>query len=223
MPPKECRCIESWKKKMPDYEIVRWDESNFDVNSLTFVKEAYQARKYAFVADYVRVYALFHEGGIYLDTDIEIVKSLTPLLGCSFLTGFETLGVIQTGVIGCEAGHFIIKKMYDYYQERHFKINNKSLDQTPNSVILANIIAKEGFVLNNTRQSKKNIEIYPSDYFCPINQATWEIMTTSNTYCIHYLSGSWLPVKDRMIRKIKAIMGNLFGFNIVAKIRKIAR
>lgn len=223
MPTKECKCIESWKKKLPDYEIVRWDESKFDINSAIFVKEAYQARKFAFVADYVRVYALLHEGGIYLDTDIEIIKSLTPLLNCSFLTGFETFGVIQTGLIGSEAGHFLIKKMYDYYQERHFIIERELFDQTPNSVILANIIAEEGFVLNNTRQSKNNIDIYPSDYFCPINQATWEILTTSNTYCIHYLSGSWLPVKDRITRKLKFIIGNVFGFKIVAKIRKILR
>lgn len=223
MPRKEQKCVESWKKKMPEYEIVRWDENNFDINSSFFTKEAYSVKKFAFVADYVRVYVLFHEGGIYLDTDVEIVKSLTPLLQCSFLTGFETEGVIQTGLIGCEAHNALIKKLFDYYQGRHFFLSNKKFDETPNSAILAILIGKEGFLLNNVFQKKKGIEIYPSDFFCPIDQATWEVHPTENTYCIHYLSGSWLPFKDRMTRKLKTWIGNMFSFKLVRIIRNCIR
>lgn len=223
MPSKEQKCVESWRKKLPEYEFIKWDESCFDISSTPFTREAYQAKKYAFVSDYVRVYALFNEGGIYLDTDVEVVKSFTPLLNCSFLTGFETNGVIQTGVIGCEARNDMIRKLYDYYQNRHFILDSNNFDQTPNSAILALLLKEENFLLDNTFQRKGGIEIYPSDFFCPIDQATWEIKPTENTYCVHYLSGSWLPLRDKMSRKVKCLLGEMFGFKLVRTIRNFIR
>lgn len=221
LPAKEQECIASWAKLLPDYEIVRWDESRFDIDSTAFTQEAYRAKKYAFVADYVRVFALKREGGIYLDTDVEVIRPLDDLLDCSFLSGFETDGVIQTGVIGSEPDSFMINKIYEYYEGRSFIKSNGEFDKTPNSAIIAQLMRNLGFQLRNQHEAKDRICLYPSEYFCPINQATWEIRVTDKTYCIHYLSGSWLPMKDRLSRKMKTLIGTLFGYKFVEKIRNI--
>lgn len=222
MPMRERHCITSWKKYLQDYEFILWDEERFNVDSAAFTKEAYKAGKYAFVADYVRVYALCKEGGIYLDTDVEVIKPLDDLLDCSFLTGFETENIIQTGLIGAETTSSVIMQMFDYYRDRHFIINDK-MDQTPNSVILAEIIKSLGFELNNQYQCRNGIFLYPAEYFCPINQATWEVRPTRNSYCIHYLSGSWLPVHDRINRRLKTIIGRVFGYGLIEKVRRLVQ
>lgn len=221
LPIREKRCIESWKKFMPDFEFILWDEIRFDVNSVPFTQEAYQVKKYAFVADYVRLFALSTEGGIYLDTDVEIIRPLYPLLEYDAFGGFETNLVIQTGVIGSIANGIFVSKMFEYYQNRHFLLLDGSFDQTPNSAVFSNLLRGEGLVLNNLQQSLAGIEIFPSDYFCPINQATWEIKVTENSYCIHYLSGSWLSKSERITRALKSLIGHVFGFKAVENIRNM--
>jgi len=223
LPEKEQKCIESWRKMLPDYELVCWDENNFDINSTQFTKEAYLAKKYAFVADYVRIFVLKQEGGIYLDTDVEVIRSFDDLLQCAFFSGYETDGVIQTGVIGCEPNSSFISKIYEYYNNRAFIKPDGTFDQTPNSAIIANLMKKQGISMKNKRHSYQELELYPSDYFCPINQATWEIKVTNNTYCIHYLSGSWLSKKDRLSRQLKTIIGSVFGYKVVEQLRNLFR
>lgn len=221
IPNKELKCINSWRRLLPDFEIIRWDETNFDVNSVVFTKEAYQAKKYAFVADYVRIHALKNEGGIYLDTDVEVIRPFNDLLQCNFLSGFEIDGVIQTGVIGSAAGSDMINKIFEYYKGRVFLKENGEYDQKPNSAIIADLMKEMNISLENKKHSFNGIMLYPSEYFCPINQATWEIVPTSNTYCIHYLSGSWLPFRDRCNRKLKSFIGKYFGFTLVEYLRSI--
>ena len=223
IPAKEQKCMKSWHRFLPDFEIVRWDESRFDINSTPFTKEAYAAGKYAFVADYVRLYALSTFGGVYMDTDIEIIKPIYDLLELEAFGGFETDDVIQTGIIGSTSNGTFVKNMFEYYKNRHFIQEDGCYDQTPNSAIFARLLIQEwgNLSLKNERISLPDIELYPSEYFCPIDQATWGITTTPNTYCIHYLSGSWLPVSAKITRKIKSIVGNIFGFETVRKIRNM--
>ena len=136
------------------------------------------------------------------------------------ISGFECRGIVQTGLMACVKDSYYINKLYDYYKDRHFVNSAGELDQTPNSAILADILRKDDVVLENTKVIMPNIVLYPSDYFCPINQATWEIKPTNNTYCIHYLSGSWLPFKARFLRLCKSVVGRLFGFKMVEYLRK---
>lgn len=204
---------------MPDFELVLWDESRFDVASTEYTKEAYRVKKYAFVSDYVRLYALLNEGGIYLDTDVEIVKPFDDFVKYDAFGSFETPNIVQTGVIGSISSGLLIKKMFNYYKDRNFILSDGSFNQTANTVILTNVLVENGLILNNLRQSLFLFEIFPSDFFCPINQATQEIVITDNTYTIHYLSGSWLRPIDRFTRKLKVIIGSTFGFVFVEKIR----
>lgn len=221
IPKKEIQCMESWSKFMPDFEIILWDETRFNIDSVPFTKEAYAAKKYAFVSDYVRLYALLKEGGIYLDTDVEIVKPLDSFLNFEAFSGFETPLVIQTGVMGSVPNGTFIKTIFDSYNEKLFLLPNGLLNQIPNSKIFTNLLINEGLKLNNKQQTLPTVEIFPQEYFCPINQATQEITITKNTYCIHYLSGSWLSNKSRFSRKLKLNVGNLFGFKIVELLRKL--
>lgn len=221
MPSREKRCVASWKKFMPDFELVLWNENNFDVNSTIFTRQAYGFKKFAFVSDYVRLYALLHEGGIYLDTDVEIVKPFHDFIKYNAFGSFETPNVIQTGVLGSVPNSELINKLFELYKNKKFVQEDGTLNQTPNTKILTDLLLEEGLLLNNQRQSLPSFELFPTDYFCPINQATQEIIVTENTYCIHYLSGSWLPKKDRYTRTLKVFLGKIFGFKAVGKFRNL--
>lgn len=222
LPALEQKCMESWKKFLPEYEIKYWNESNFPIDDYPFAKGAYEAKKFAFVADVARLHALYHFGGIYLDTDIEILKPIDNLLDSPLFLGFETDGVIQTGVIGSCRKNPIIKRMLDYYSNKQgFDL---SLDgTTANSELFANLFKTMGISLNDRCFESPELKLYSSEYLCPINQATWEISTTPNSYCIHYLSGSWLPRKDLWSRKLKLWIGKNFGFKLVEKLRSLVR
>lgn len=211
-------CIKSWHKYMPDYKFVLWNEETFDISQYPFVKEAYEARKFAFVADVVRLYALVTQGGVYLDTDIEVLRPLDDLLNLKAFMGFEQAGVIQTGVIGSEPSHPIMKEMLNYYlDKKHFSLQVDG--SIANSTLFAQYFASRGIILLNETRHYDEISLFASDYFCPINQATQEIVVSPNTYTIHYLVGSWLPTADRVSRRIKSIVGKTLGFVFVNKLR----
>ena len=119
------KCIDSWKKILPDYEIKLWDTNSFDINSSIWVKEAFEQKKYAFCADYIRLYALFNYGGIYLDSDVEVIKSYNNLLDLPYFMGFESTNVIEAATIATEKNNPFIKECLDYYKDRHFIVNGK--------------------------------------------------------------------------------------------------
>lgn len=221
LPLRERRCIASWKKHMPNFELVLWNETNFDVETCAFTSEAYKYKKYAFVSDYVRLYALVNYGGIYLDTDVEILKPFSEFVVFDAFGSFETPNVIQTGVIASIPNGVLVTKMFQYYKNKTFVLKDGTLNQVANSRILTDILLEDGLVLNNLRQSLSYFELFPTEYFCPINQATQEIEITENTYCIHYLSGSWMTRKNKITRKLKSFIGKVFGFKTVKFIRKI--
>lgn len=222
IPKLEKRCMGSWRRVLPDYKVMRWDESTFDVYGNPFTAAAYKAKKYAFVADYVRLYALQKYGGIYLDTDVEVVKSFDDLLHYGAFGGFETPLVMQTGVLAMVAENLIFKEFFEVYEHISYEVDDNGNNKTlPNSAILAQVLSKHGLKLDNSRQSIGGMEIFPQDYFCPIDQATREIVVTPNTYAIHYLSGSWFSWKLRFANRFKKIIGILFGYDMVRKMRKL--
>lgn len=187
------KCIESWHKFMPDYEYKLWNEDNFDVNSIPYTKEAYEARKFAFVSDYVRLKALYEEGGLYMDTDVEVYKSFDNLMNLTAFAGYEGTKhhPVGTGVIASEKGGAWVKEQLDYYSdELHFIKSDGSFDLTTNVVTVSKRMKLNGFIANEKYQVYNDLHIFPTDYFCPY-QTTGELLITENTYCNHHFSGSW--------------------------------
>lgn len=186
------KCIESWKKYCPNYEIKEWNEDNFNLDSYPYVREAYDSRKFAFVTDVVRLYALYTEGGIYMDTDVEVLKPLDKFLIHYAFSGFEDEQNIQTGIMGSERGGRWVKENLAHYEGRHFLNEDGTLDLTTNVATITNYMLPLGLKQNNTYQDFPDlITFYPKDYFCPKSYIDGKIHLTDNTYTIHHFAGSW--------------------------------
>lgn len=217
------KCIASWKKFMPDYEIKEWNESNFDVNITPYTKEAYEARKYAFVSDYARLYALYTDGGIYMDTDVEVLKTLDVFLTHNAFSGFESDGNVPTGMMASEKNSIWAKDLLDGYIGRKFIMPDGSLDMTTNTTVITNYMVSKGLILNNKFQDFPGLAtMYPSDYFCPKDHRTGVIKLTKNSYCIHHFAGSWLAHNtiEYKLHKMKMALISVFGVSFINNIIK---
>lgn len=207
------KCIESWKKYCFDYEIKEWNENNFDINYNLFVREAYEAQKWAFVSDVARLYILYKHGGIYMDVDVEVIKPINNLLNHKSFTGFESEKMIPTGIMATEYENKWIEKLLKYYNDKHFNIDKKtnSYNMIPNTQIITEITLENyKFIPNNTYQELSDVTLYPTDYFCPKEWWTGNINITDNTYTIHHFNASWwsdeqkrILEKDKKFQKVK--------------------
>lgn len=208
LPPLAKKCLDSWKKYCPDYEIKEWNEDNFDLDSYPYVREAYDKRKFAFVTDVVRLYALYHEGGIYMDTDVEVLKPLDRFLSHHAFSGFENDQFVPTGIMASEKGGKWARDNLAYYEGRHFLKEDGSMDLTTNVVTITNYMLPLGLKQNNTFQDFPGlITFYPKDYFCPKSYADGKIYLTDNTYTIHHFSSSWVSQKERIKIKVIRLIG----------------
>jgi hypothetical protein len=215
------RCIDSWKKIMPDYEIIRWDESNYDVTKCAYMKEAYEAKKWAFVPDYARLDICYTYGGIYLDTDIETIKPFDDLLSLEGFGGMElkkrdTVGGVNVGLalglgFGLAQGQMMGKIMRDDYQSLHFNKEDGSYDLTPSPVIQTQSLLKYGLKHVNEVQDINGFAVFPTEYFCPMNQFTGELKITPNTHSIHYYAASWYPPADQERRRLRQEYSKKYG------------
>lgn len=192
------KCIESWKKILPDYELRLWNEEIFDINSIPYVKEAFEARKFAFVADYVRLFAIYNHGGIYLDTDVEVLRNFNDLLTLPAFLGYESQTEIATSIIASQQYEEWALEQLKVYEGKHFLCPDGSYNMTTNVEIVSNVMAGNGLKLENSHQVYKGrIHIFPKDYFCAKSRAGI-ITITPNTYCIHHFEGSWQPVNLKL-------------------------
>lgn len=204
----EKRCIESWRTYLPDYEIIRWDESNTDLNCCDYVHEAYCQEKWAFVSDFVRFQVLYAEGGIYFDTDVELIKSIDDILeqgsfmacerdgdgvcrdeGAPYNEGIKVAPGLGFAV---EPGDMICEKMLESYSHAHFELADGELDQKTVVERLTDILLDEGLKQNDGLQEVVGLTIYPADFFNPKDYGTGKINITENTRAIHHFAGSWL-------------------------------
>lgn len=206
-------CINSWKLNLPDYEIIEWNEDNFDVYSNNYVKEAYESEKYAFVTDYVRLYVLYNYGGIYMDTDVEIVRNIDDFLVYSAFSGFESEKHIPTAIMGAQQKNHWIEKLLQYYDEKSFINADGTFDLTTNVSVITEITVKFFAVkLNNKFQSIENVlTLFPKDYFCPKSYKTGIVKITKNTYAIHHFNGSWLNEESLKNRVNNKMLIRFFG------------
>lgn len=199
------KCIESWRKNCIDYEIKEWNESNFDVTINDYVKEAYDAQKFAFVSDYVRLWVIYNYGGIYLDTDVELIKPINDLLEYDTFFAAETDDYINTGLgFGSKKNSNIIKILLESYEGEHFKLQNGKYNTTTCTVRNTKII-KEKYNIENFSGViiKDGICFLPKEYFCPLNYVTKKMKKTDNTYGIHWYNESWMTNRQKFVRKIK--------------------
>lgn len=218
------RCILSWHQHMPDWEYVLWNEENFDVTKApAYVQEAYAAKKFAFVSDYVRLFALEQQGGVYLDVDFEVYKSFEPLLDNTAFAGYEGSKrlPVMMGVLGSEAHGSWVSEALRQYTHRHFLLENGAQDLTPNTTYFTNQLVAKGLVLNGQEQEFAGLHIYPVDYFCPM-QTSGEYFRTDNTYCEHKGLRSWSNDNDWKSKLLKHLSPTLRTKIILLK-RKLER
>ena len=220
MPELAKRCIVSWHEHMPDWDYRLWNEDNFDINSVPYVKEAYEAKKFAFVSDYVRLWALYNEGGLYLDVDFEVFKPFDDLMHWDAFAGFEGSKhqPIMMGVIASRANGEWIKEQLDRYQGRHFIRPDGSLDTTTNVQFVSEGMREKGFVQNGKEQDYKDLHVFPVEYFCP-KQTTGEYFRTNNTYCDHLGLTSWGSNKGGW----KSWIGRMVGPRNMTRLIKLKR
>ena len=196
LPAMQQKCVRSWTEKCPDYEVKLWNEETFDLKTNQFAWEAYKNKKYAFVADYVRLWSIYHFGGIYLDSDVEVVRDLDPFLCHSAFSGFENRFYIPTGIMGGEKGNSWYEYLLSYYDDRNFVTEN-GLDLTTNVRIISDMtFGRERRRFQNGYYELQDVTLYPCEVFCPMNWETRELNITDNTYCIHWFAGSWVK-KDK--------------------------
>ena len=226
MPELAQKCIASWKKYLPDYEIKEWNEDNFDVNIIPYTAEAYKAKKYAFVSDYARFWILYQYGGIYFDTDVEVIRPIDDIVERGNFMGFETdpksqlkadaseasvnpglgMGVAPGLGMGVAPGLGIIKKMLDFYEGKHFVHEAVMRNQITVVHIATQVLRENGLKNVAGIQEVAGCFIYPSEYFCPINVTTGRIHVEKNTRTIHHYAGTWVDKKFSMKEILKRFL-----------------
>lgn len=227
LPELAIKCIESWKKYLPDYEIKEWNEDNFDVNIIPYTEEAYKTKKYAFVSDYARFWILYKYGGLYFDTDVEVIKPIDeivakgPFIGCENVTdkkGQVPLKVAPGLGLGAPAGMTLYKVFLDYYDGLHFIAPDGTLN-TNTTVVehISRVLRTQGLENTNGIQKVGDLIVYPRDYFCPIDVSTNRLHITNNTYSIHHYAGSWADwskghiLKKKMMRLVPECILRLYN------------
>lgn len=223
IPQKDQRNIATWRKYCPDYEIKLWNEKNYALPDVKYVQDAARMKKWGHVCDYARLDVLYRYGGIYFDTDVEVLKSFDELLCFKGFIGFENEKNVNTGQgIGAEAGNITVKGMMDAYRSRNFILEDGSCDLTPCPEINTLYLLEKGLIQNNTRQTIEEMEVFPTEYFCPKHILTGKITITKNSYSIHHFEGNWFdPEKKKKMRrseKIRNILGMRFGNMVINSI-----
>lgn len=199
------KCLKSWKKYCPDYEVVEWNENNFDLSDVpVYVRQAMEAGRWAFVTDYVRLRVLTEQGGIYMDTDVELVKPLDPYLRHQAFAGFESQKSVQTGLLACRKGFPLFQEFMAYYDSASFLHPDGTPDTTTNVRVLTDLCLQKGLACNDRLQTVEGLTIYPREVFCPVDFDTQKLKRTRKTVAIHWFSGSWHTEEERQYLEAEA-------------------
>lgn len=225
-------CIASWQKYLPDYEIKEWNEDNFDVNIIPYTKEAYEEHKYAFVSDYARFWILYHYGGLYFDTDVEVIRPMEhiirrgPFMGCEGEASKATAGAddVKTSApavapglgLGCNPGLGLYAEILDFYSHLHFKQSDGTLNLIAVVKYTTDILCRHGLKATSDIQQCAGVYIYPVDYFCPKSVKDFKLRITDNTVSIHHYSGTWLPWYSKVVEFFMPLRGRFPKFTYYA-------
>lgn len=225
-PTKIAKCIDSWKRILPDYEIVLWDTKRFDLGKSLWVKQAFENKKYAFAADYIRFYALYHEGGIYLDSDVEVLKTFDDLLDLPYFIGAEKAGTPEAAIIGAEKGCDWVKKCLDYYDNRPFIKEDGSMDIRTLPEIMDEQIKKlkpiRTLSLEESQRVRqldfeKEVLVLNDAYFSPKVFDSRKVELTPFTYAIHHYQNSWFSPKAKAYYRFRTFLMRIFGYKFIRK------
>jgi len=196
------KIMESWKKFCPDYEIIEWNESNYDFTKNRYMREAFENKQWAFAPDYARLDIIYEYGGIYLDVDVELVKPLDDLLNLKGFAGFQSEKFCAFGLgFGAVPKLPIIKELRDCYENLRFVNEDGTLNKEASPKYQTECLVKKGLILNNINQKINDLTIYSTEYFCPKDLVSGEINLTENTYSIHHFDASWVDSGAALIRK----------------------
>lgn len=203
LPEEVKKCIESWKKYCPDYEIVEWNEKNYDIYKNFYTETAYKNKQWAFLTDYVRLDVIYSKGGVYLDTDVELLKPLDPLLNNTCYVGMEQPGLVNTGLgFGAIQNHpFVLANKKYYENKQNFLDKNGKFKKIICVKITTGLLKERGLEGKNQIQKVEDVVVYPVDYFCPKKMGTNKVTITENTVSIHHYDASWKS-NSRVVRKI---------------------
>ncbi len=215
LPKSAQKCIASWRKYLPDYEIKEWNETNFDVNIIPYTAEAYKAKKYAFVSDYARFWILYKYGGLYFDTDVEVIKNMDDIIAKGPFMGCENeakagatpaqLGVAPGLGLGVNPGLGLCGEILEIYKDKHYILPDGSFSTDTVVTITTEFLCKYGMKNTDKVQEIAGVFIYPKEYFCPKDYVTGELKITKNSYCIHWYTASWASPYGRFKHKLKRI------------------
>ncbi len=218
------RTMDSWREKLPGYEFMHWDLKRFPLEKSRWVREAFEAKKYAFAADLIRLYAVYHHGGIYMDTDVEVVKPFDDLLHLPYFVGSEGEGIIEAGIFGAEKNCRWVGLCLDHYTDRVFKQPDGSYDmQTLPRIMMARIEPHYTIIEEPKGRSlpypDDTLTMFPRDYFCAKNQGTGIVTKTPNTYTVHHFAMSWKPKSKTFLadakRALISVLGERFVYGII--------
>ncbi len=219
------KCIESWRRYFPDFEIIEWNESNFNVNINRYSSQAYELKKYAYVSDVARFYILYREGGLYFDTDVEVIKPFGELLNEEAFVALETDKYIAPGLVMwvSEPGHPIVKEALDFYNTASYVDENGNIVPGTVCSIFTDLMRSHGFTDGNCIKKLDGITVYPKDYFCPYDDATGVLTKTYNTYAIHWYAKSWMSKGMVLRNKITRIIHRVFGVDSLKALRRFKK
>jgi len=210
------QCIASWRKHCPDYVIKEWNEQSFDVNAIPYTRDAYKAGKYAFVSDLARFWILYHEGGVYFDTDVELIKPIDELVERGAFMGWEKADALGNTHVAPGLG-LAAPKDFPFYKEvldsfayLSYYLEDGQWNSYTMIPLVTDLLKQKGLAMDGSRQKVDGLTIYPSDYLCPMDSLTGEIHLTDNTFAIHHYTMSWLPNSTqwrvKLMRKIRKLI-----------------
>lgn len=213
LPEQDKKCIESWKKYCPDYKIIRWDESNYDICKNKYMREAYEHKMWGFVPDYARLDIIYQNGGIYLDTDVELVRNMDELLVNDAFMGMQTDFMVNPGLgFGAQKGSKVIQDcMQTIYGNRSFIKGDGDIDTVASPHMMTDYLINHGWIQNQEKQVVENLIIYPSNFFCPMDVLTGELKVTPETYSIHHFHASWVDKEEKKIIQIERRIHRKYG------------
>lgn len=232
LPESAKKCIASWRKYLPAYEIKEWNESNFDVNIIPYTAEAYKAKKYAFVSDYARFWILYKYGGLYFDTDVEVIKNMDDIIARGPFMGCENeakagatpaqLGVAPGLGLGVNPGQGLYGEILAIYKDKHYVLPDGTFSKETVVTIITELLCKYGLKNTSEVQEVAGVMVYSKEYFCPLSNKSKEMKVTPKTCSIHWYDGTWLSPKQKLAMRIKMNFGETF-FNFLCKIQKMMK
>ena len=216
------KCIASWRQFFPDYEIKEWNEDNFDVNCIPYTADAYREGKYAFVSDYARFWVLYHFGGVYFDTDVEVIKPIDDVIEAGAFMGFEQLGecpAVNPGLgLATEPESPLYLAVLDRFERMTFLTEKGSLNPYTMIPMVTDLLKEMGLTGNGSIEQVSGINIYPPDWFNPFDDATGRLRKTENTRTIHWFAKSWMPAEPAWRTKTKRLLRRIIGTERLTKL-----